>query len=397
MPVQLDNSNAGVVTLTQNATFTATRTYKFPAAQGANTELLQSAGAGNLAWAANNGLFTAMASSLLTTGAGATNNVSILNPYPAPTGSASMTLAFAVFTTPSSTNTWQSQVTDSTTTGGNLRGAPSVDFQKTRTAATQVASGISSVILGGANNSIGTGNNIVIGGSGNTIGNFYTQSVIVGGSTNTMSGASATSTRNLILGGSGNTISIASGTSITNAAILGGRNNVCSGSGTIVLGGYAQQGRGYINALIWPTANPLAISSADSLCQTVTMTTQMSNAGVGTTPTTSDQTTTMTAYNSLASANNSANFITGIYVSFDTGADTSRVYTYDSLIRKATTAASITLIGGTVVTNFVGSLVNGAPSRNTNTTSGSASMTQNRTTAASVVSINFMFSHEVTF
>jgi hypothetical protein len=340
-----------------------------------------------------------MASSLLTTGAGATNNVSILNPFAAPTGSASMSLAFAGFTTPGTGYNFQAQVTDSTATGGNARGQPSIDFQKQRTAATQVAAAANGVIFGGANNGViaSFGNLSVMGGYGNTIGNFYSNSVIMGGSGNTMSGATASSTNNVILGGSGNTINIASGTSITNAAILGGLNNVASGSGTIVLGGYAGQGRGYVNALIWPTANALALSSSNSLCQTVTMTTQMSNAGIGVTPTTSDQTTTMTLYNSLASSNNSTNFITGIFVSFDTAADTSRAYTYDSLIRKAATAASITLIGGSVVTTIVGSLVNGAPSRNTNTTSGSASMDQNRTTAASVVSMNFMFSHEVTY
>jgi len=399
MPVQLDNSNAGVVTLTQNATFTATRTYTFPTAQGANNELLRSDGAGVLTWSANNGLGTAMASSLLTTGAGATNNVSILNPFAAPTGSASMSLAFSVFSTPTTGFNFQAQVTDGTATGGNARGQPTIDFQKQRTAATQVAASANGVIFGGANNGViaSFGALSVMGGYGNTIGDFYSSSVIMGGSGNTMSGATASSSSNVILGGSGNTINLATGTTITGAAILGGLNNVASGNGTIVLGGYAGQGRGYVNALIWPTANALALSSANSLCQTVTMTTIQEGASIAVSPTTSNQSTTMTLYNCVASSNNSTNFITGIVLSFDLAADTSRAYTYDSLIRKAATAASITLIGGSVVTTIVGTLVNGAPSRNTNTTVGSATIDQNRTVAAAVITMNFMFAHEVTY
>lgn len=62
------------------------------------------------------------------------------------------------------------QVPDSTSTGGNKRGANAVDLQTARSAATQVASGANSVVLGG---------------SGNTASNTY---CVAGGVSTTVSG-----------------------------------------------------------------------------------------------------------------------------------------------------------------------------------------------------------------
>lgn len=60
------------------------------------------------------------------------------------------------------------QVPDGTTTGGNARGANSVDLQTTRTGATQVASGPRSVIAGGASNSV-SGDSAFAAGTTNTV------------------------------------------------------------------------------------------------------------------------------------------------------------------------------------------------------------------------------------
>jgi hypothetical protein len=69
--------------------------------------------------------------------------------------------------TPKGTGYISAQVPDGTATGGNARGARSVDFQTSRTAATQVASGSSSVIFAGVNNTA-SGSNASCAGSGNT-------------------------------------------------------------------------------------------------------------------------------------------------------------------------------------------------------------------------------------
>jgi hypothetical protein len=71
---------------------------------------------------------------------------------------------------------------DGTTTNGNARGAGAVDLQignTARTAATQVASGANSAILGGYGNTASGTQSVVIGGFSNTV--TGTQSVICGG------------------------------------------------------------------------------------------------------------------------------------------------------------------------------------------------------------------------
>jgi hypothetical protein len=86
---------------------------------------------------------------------------------------------------PKGTGALQAQLTDSTATGGNARGANAVDLQTTRFTATNVASGAQSVIVGGyANSSVGTGC-FVGSGYGNSAGGFV--SVIGGGQNNSIS------------------------------------------------------------------------------------------------------------------------------------------------------------------------------------------------------------------
>lgn len=110
-------------------------------------------------------------------------------------------------------------VPDNTTTGGDKRGSHAVDFQKIRTASTQVASGSYAAILGGNQHTVS-------GGSG----------AALGGALNTVSGASA-----VVLGGSSGT---ASGTS---SVILGGSANVASGNFSVCVGGSYGTTRGLLS------------------------------------------------------------------------------------------------------------------------------------------------------
>ena len=101
------------------------------------------------------------------------------------------------------------QVPDGAVGGGNARGANAVDWQTTRTAATQVASGSNAVLAGG---------------TGNTASGQY--AALLGGSTNTAGGQSA------VLGGGSN--NSANG---THAVTAGGSWNWCSGTNGVVSGG----------------------------------------------------------------------------------------------------------------------------------------------------------------
>lgn len=79
----------------------------------------------------------------------------------------------------------QLNMVDGTASGGNVRGAGAVDFQVSRSAATQVASGAAAAIVGGSNNTA-SANWIVTGGKQNTVSG---QNATAFGYGNVLSGA----------------------------------------------------------------------------------------------------------------------------------------------------------------------------------------------------------------
>jgi len=159
---------------------------------------------------------------------------------------------------------------DGTATGGNARGANAVDFQTSRTAATQVASGANSAIVAGTNNTaacirgfVGAGssnnnaigssnnhaNNAILVGSSNSINSFYgvTNSAIVAGSSNnifTTLSASAGSD-NAILAGNGNALNLGS-----YSAIIAGQLHTSTAAGGIMGAGYQNSNKNFYTALM---------------------------------------------------------------------------------------------------------------------------------------------------
>ena len=153
--------------------------------------------------------------------------------------------------------TVQTQTATQSSTGGNARGAYSVDFQSIRGTAAQVASGTQSVLAGGRANMVSGLCSVVSGGFTNAAGGQYT--VVAGGAYNTASAtysgisagyySSATGDYSFVGGGSGNQ---AAGRSAT---IAGGESNVVNnnfgaiagGGNNRTYGGYAFIGGGYDN------------------------------------------------------------------------------------------------------------------------------------------------------
>jgi hypothetical protein len=115
---------------------------------------------------------------------------------------------------------------DGTTTGGNARGTNAVDLQLSRTAATQVAAGVNSVICGGLGNSAISVYNFVGGGVANSV-NSADSGCIVGGNSN-----SVTVRLGAICGGTSNSI-----TTSNESFIGGGRSNSATGVGSVIGGG----------------------------------------------------------------------------------------------------------------------------------------------------------------
>ncbi|MBS1536928.1 MAG: hypothetical protein JST20_04195, partial [Bacteroidetes bacterium] len=235
--------------------------YTLPTTQGGTNTYMKNDGSGNLSWATPSSLanFTESVSS------SAPNSTTPVVQLLASNGATNVDIAL----TPKGNGSLSAQVADNGVGGGNKRGTNSVDWQTLRTSASHVASGISSTICGGYQNTasnnystVGGGNvnlasgnaSTVAGGNNNTASNSY--ATVAGGNVNTagnigasIGGGYSNSASNIyttISGGYGNSAissygSVGGGTfnNVQNsyATIAGGRSNVASGVGSFVGGG----------------------------------------------------------------------------------------------------------------------------------------------------------------
>ena len=240
MPIQFDQTSAGVVTLSPPAS--GTYTLQFPSGNGSADQYLSTDGAGIMSWQSLTGL-TSYTAALNTASPNNTVNISSL------TVTNGSTNTFACLN-PNGTGAFQAQIADSTTTGGNARGTYAVDFQMSRSAATQVASASSAVLLGGSGNTMSY-YGILGGGLSNTASTQASN--IFGGESNSVSATYGT-----ILGGYGNSVTTSGG------VILGGKNNVLSASYQMVFGGNSTNG-GTVWALTQlPAMNTIGASTTNA-------------------------------------------------------------------------------------------------------------------------------------
>lgn len=189
--------------------------------------------------------------------------------------------------TPKGTGSILAHVPDSTATGGNKRGNYAVDLQTSRLSASQVASGATSVLVGGDRNTASGTASVVVGGAVNTASNSW--ATVAGGSVNTASGTSS-----FVGGGDGNT---ASG---SRAAVVGATNSTASGDYSFVSNyrttadAYAQttfgaynMPKGSENATSWVTTDPLFVvgngTGVGPSRSTAFMILKNGNVGIGTT------------------------------------------------------------------------------------------------------------------
>jgi len=113
-------------------------------------------------------------------------------------------------------------------TDGNARGDYAVDFQRSRTAATQVASGSSATILGGTENTAAGVSALICGGEENTVTAASSRSAICAGYQNTID-----ANRGFIGGGDQNEVNSLYG------CVLGGQANSINGNYGYIGGGCA--------------------------------------------------------------------------------------------------------------------------------------------------------------
>lgn len=156
-------------------------------------------------------------------------------------------------------------------TGGNARGAGAIDLQLTRSAPTQVAAGLASILGAGRNNTVDPASQYtgVLAGTGNTVKGF--NSVVVAGSGNTAQG-----TNSAVVAGQGNTAGLVGGTggivvgglsgqaSGSYAVVVGGQFGVASGIQSVVVGGDHGQAGGNQSAIVAGQQNLINFGSARS-------------------------------------------------------------------------------------------------------------------------------------
>jgi hypothetical protein len=326
-----------------------------------------------------------------------------------PIGFANMDIALVA----KGTGATLAQVPDGTIAGGNKRGTRSTDWQKSRTSTTQVASGTSSTIAGGVNNTasaafsfVGGGDantasgqpSVVVGGAGNTASGG--DSCVLGGSFNTASssysfvggGASNTAqtgTYSTVCGGSTNTASgqysfVGGGFSIQSpgissvacgglrntatanySSIVGGQDNTTSGtvsfigggeqntanaSHSCVLGGRRGSARSIIGYQVFPACS-IPIADVLGVTQSALLLLARQTTDATATVLTSN-TSAAAATNQVTLPNNSAYYFRGSVIAGVTGAGDSKSWTFEGAIKRGASAGT-TAIVGTVILNTI--------------------------------------------
>ena len=258
------------------------------------------------------------------------------------------------------------QVPDGTAAGGDKRGQYATDLQKSRSSASNVASGSYSTILGGANNTASSSYSFVGGGQSNTA-QTNTHATVCGGSGNTASGAysfigggishTASGSQSVVLGGSGNS---ASGSFST---VLGGLSNASSANGAVIAGGYLHAANGVASfiaagrygstrsitgyhvfaACYEPIAGALGVTQSALLLLARETT---SNTATVLTSNTSAAGTT----NQVILPNNSAYSFSGEVIAGVTGAGNTARWTINGAIKRGASAATTAMVGTPTVT-----------------------------------------------
>jgi hypothetical protein len=258
------------------------------------------------------------------------------------------------------------QVPDETTTGGNLRGQRSTDFQKNRGTAAQVASGTTSGILAGVSNQASGVSSVVVGGDSNTASSTY--SFVGGGQSNT----AQTNTHAAVCGGSGNTASgqysfvgggignIASGlrsivvagdtnaASGSNSCIVGGIDNIANASQSFVAGGRRGTVRSIVGNHIFPACS-IPIANAQGATQSALLLLGRQTTDATATVLCSDSSAASTT-NQVILPNNAAYSFSGEVIAGVTAAGNTARWTINGAIKRGANAASTAMVGTPTVT-----------------------------------------------
>lgn len=257
------------------------------------------------------------------------------------------------------------QIPDGATAGGNKRGTNAVDWQQQRTAATEVASGASSCIGGGSQNTASAVCTVVPGGFGNNCAGAY--SAIGGGENNTINSSAqyaataggrsnvqnASSYGSFIGAGQSNTINA----SATYCAIAGGVGNAAGGSGSGVTNGQYNSATGSNSRAGGERATDRAVTGCDAFANGMFASTgdAQRRSIVLRSDTTDATTEAITSTNAAAGTgnqlvlpNNSAFSVRGHLVVRENATGDCAAFDLRALVRRGANAAATVVVGNTV-------------------------------------------------
>ncbi len=218
--------------------------FTLPDSVGTSGQVLTTNGSGAMNWSTPTFSLQHIAESLHSTAPNATTNVVQLRPTT--TGDIDLALS------PSGSGAILAQVPDNAIDGGNKRGSMAVDWQMIRSSASQVASGLYSVLSGGAQNLVSGDYAVVTGGEHNSSDGNH--SSVGGGAQNNASGSYS------VLGGGRQ--NVASGYSAT---VCGGLQDTASGVSSVVCGGESNTASGPYSCVVGGYLNSVAADNATVL------------------------------------------------------------------------------------------------------------------------------------
>ena len=258
------------------------------------------------------------------------------------------------------------QIPDNTTTGGNKRGNNAVDLQMVRNAASRVASGTNSVILGGQSNTA-SNTNAIAGGNSSTASGNQSLALINGTASNT----SAIAIGSNVTASGANSVSIGSDNNVASSdyAVALGYNHTASGQGSFCVG-MGNIANGSRSTALGNNSHTFGIFGrfAYASGQESTYGDSQTSKFVLHERTTNDTATTLTTNSSAAAATNqvilsnqSAYGFTGTIVGKQSGSTNAAMWKVEGLIARGANAAS------TVLTTSTVTLVSNAPAWGTPT------------------------------
>jgi hypothetical protein len=240
------------------------------------------------------------------------------------------------------------QIPTNTVAGGNKRGQYATDFQRSRSFASEVASGNYSAILGGTGHAVAGLRGAAVGGQSNRASGE--NAVVIGGASSTASGQESGVFGSYLSGATGFLSTVVGGDSNSaegfESIIVGGSQNSTTADYAVVIGGARGDDRG-IKAIVVMPASYKPFDDKNGVAQTALLA-----LGKETTNATSARLTcdgaSASTNNQLILANNSAVYFKGSVIANVTGAGNTKSWTFDGQIKRGANAASTVLTGSTV-------------------------------------------------